>query len=133
MLRALSIFAALFGAVCVLIALAHIALGPSAIPGSVPVNATMDSEDRFYATLFLGFGIAMIWASRDLAARRHVFLALMATFLAGGVARIISAVMVGPPGDLFIFLGALELIIPPLSWWALRESLRKLGEDASRS
>jgi hypothetical protein len=66
MLRALSLFASLFGLVCTGIALAHLAIGPHSIPGSIPVNATMDSEDRFYATLFLGFGLAVVWTSRDL-------------------------------------------------------------------
>lgn len=66
------------------IALLHIALGPASIPGSVPVNATMDSEDRFYATLFLGFGIALIWTTRDLERRANLARALAAIFFAGG-------------------------------------------------
>jgi hypothetical protein len=124
-------FLILFGAVCTGIALVHIAFGPSSIPGSVPVNAVMDSEDRFYATLFLGFGIAQIWAAFDLANRRGVVLALQATFFMGGIARIISALAVGSPGPLFTFLGALELIIPPLVWLAMRKSA--LAQAASRS
>ncbi|MEZ5694618.1 MAG: DUF4345 domain-containing protein [Altererythrobacter sp.] len=106
----------LFGLVCCCIALSHIAIGPSVIPGSIPVNATMDSEDRFYATLFLGFGAAMIWCSRDLAARRGAFGALLLIFFLGGIARLVSWAAVGPPDALFIFLGALELILPPLLW-----------------
>ncbi len=114
-------FVALFGAVCVMIALAHVAFGPAAIPGSVPVNATMDSEDRFYATLFLGFGAAMIWCSRDPSARMKLFGALLAVFFLGGVARLISAIAVGLPAPLFVFLGAVELVLPPLLWlWAKR-------------
>jgi hypothetical protein len=77
MRRALEILILIFGVVCILIACLHIAIGPSSIPGSVPVNATMDSEDRFYAALFLGFGAALIWCSRDLAAREGVFGALL--------------------------------------------------------
>ena len=114
---ALKALTALFGAVCAAIGLVHIALGPSAIPGSVPVNATMDSEDRFYATLFVSFGLAMVWCSRDLAVRRGVFYALLATFFAGGLARIVSVAAVGPPSSLFVFLGSLELILPPVLWW----------------
>mgnify|MGYP000238373438 CR=1 FL=1 len=72
----------------------------------------MDSEDRFYATLFLGFGAALIWASNDLIARRNVFRFLLLIFFLGGIARIISAVMVGLPNGLFQFLGAVELILP---------------------
>jgi Domain of unknown function (DUF4345) len=118
--RLLRWFLSLFGMVCVGIALAHIVFGPSSIPGSVPVNAVMDSEDRFYATLFLGFGAAHLWAARDLAARSGVVLALQAVFFLGGVARIISWLAVGPPSGLFGFLGALELLIPPLVWRSLR-------------
>lgn len=117
-------FVALFGAVCCAIALAHIALGPAAIPGSVPVNATMDSEDRFYATLFLGFGAALIWTSCDLARRAGVLDALLLVFFAGGVARIVSWLAVGPPSPLFVFLGSLELLLPPLLWAWRRAAFR---------
>jgi hypothetical protein len=121
MRAALRWFVALFGLVCIGIALMHFFVGPSSIPGSVPVNATMDSEDRFYATLFLGFGAAHLWSARDLAVRSNVLLALQAVFFLGGIARLISWAQVGPPIDLFVFLGALELLIPPLLWlWVRR-------------
>jgi len=29
----------------------------------------MDSEDRFHVTLFLGFGLAVVWTSGDLRSR----------------------------------------------------------------
>lgn len=120
--RLLRWFLTAFGLVCVGIALTHIVFGPSSIPGSIPVNATMDSEDRFYAALFLGFGIAHIWAARDLARRAGTVLALQAVFFVGGLARIVSLLAVGPPVPLFLFLGALELVIPPLVWWSLRRT-----------
>lgn len=116
MVATLRWFVAVFGLVCIGIALAHIVFGPTAIPGSIPVNPTMDSEDRFYATLFLGFGAALIWAAQDLAARRGVFLALLGVFFLGGIARIVSWLAVGPPVPLFVFLGALELMMPPAMW-----------------
>ncbi|MEI6640992.1 MAG: DUF4345 domain-containing protein [Novosphingobium sp.] len=111
-------FVVLFGAVCMAIALVHIGYGPASIPGSVPVNATMDSEDRFYATLFLGFGAASIWCAQDLGTRAAMFRALMLVFFIGGIARLISAVQVGLPSPLFVFLGGLELAIPPILLWA---------------
>jgi hypothetical protein len=107
------------GLAAIAIALLHIALGPAAIPGSVPVNATMDSEDRFYATLFLGFGAALIWCARDLARRSGPAYALLAVFFAGGIARIISVPAVGWPDTLFIFLGGLELALPPIVGWMI--------------
>lgn len=112
----LKYFAAFFGAVCALIALGHIVVGPRIIPGGVPVNATMDSEDRFYATLFLGYGAAMIWSALNLAERRGVFLALIGVFFLSGLARLVSFAQVGPPHPLFIFLGGVELVLPFILW-----------------
>ena len=83
-------------------------------------NATMDSEDRFYATLFLGFGLAIIWCAREIEAREKPLGALLAVFFAGGIARMISLIAVGSPGPMFLFMGSLELILPPLLWAWLR-------------
>ena len=126
--KSLIAFIAVFGLVCCAIAMTHIILGPSSIPGSIPVNATMDSEDRFYATLFLGFGAALLWCARNLTARANIFRALMAVFFIGGVARIASAIAVGPPGSLFMFLGALELILPPLLLVWLRSTAQPVSK-----
>lgn len=115
--RLLAAFVAVFGAVCCTIALAHVVLGPAAIPGSVPVNATMDSEDRFYAMLFLGFGAAMIWCSRDLQKRSGTFRYLLLVFFLGGIARLVSVAAVGLPAPLFVMLGGTELLLPPLLWF----------------
>ena len=111
----------IFGVVCMIIALTHIAIGPSSIPGSVPVNATMDSEDRFYSTLFLGFGAALVWCARQLDERRGVFFALLAVFFLGGIARIISALQVGLPNLLFQTLGIVELVLPILLFFWHRQ------------
>ena len=125
MSRLLSVLIMVFGFVCCLIALGHIVFGPAIIPGSIPVNATMDSEDRFYATLFLGFGAALMWCSRDLRARDALFGGLLVTFFLSGVSRVVSAIAVGWPNHLFIFLGALELGLPPLFWYWHRFTRRQ--------
>ena len=123
--RLLRWFLTLFGLVCVGIALAHIVFGPASIPGSIPVNPTMDSEDRFYASLFLGFGLAHIWAAQRLERRAQTVLALQAIFFVGGLARMVSVLAVGPPIPLFVILGALELLVPPLIWGWLRRAFPK--------
>ena len=112
MKKSLQIFLWLFGATAIFIALLHVVLGPSVIPGSVPVNATMDSEDRFYATLFAAYGVALFWCARDLESRSREVYFLAATFFIGGLARLVSIAAVGLPNDFFIAMTTLELLIP---------------------
>src|SRR5262245_42584669 len=78
MKQSFQVFLGLFGITAIVIASLHIILGPSAIPGSIPVNATMDSEDRFYATLFAAYGVALLWCIKDIERKSTVvyFLAL---------------------------------------------------------
>ena len=110
--RALQAFFVLFGAIDIAIAMLHITLGSSAIPGSMPVNATMDSEDRFYATMFAAYGVALIWCVKDIERKSAIVYFLLATFFAGGLARLLSIASVGPPNGFFVTMTVLELFIP---------------------
>ena len=112
MKRTLQVFLGLFGATAIFIASLHVVLGPSAIPGSVSVNATMDSEDRFYATLFAAYGAVLIWCIRDVERKSRVVYFLALTFFVGGLARLVSMAAVGLPNTFFIAMTALELVIP---------------------
>ena len=105
-------FLGLFGATTILIASLHMVLGPSAIPGAVPVNATMDSEDRFYATLFAAYGVALLWCIRDIERKCMVVYFLAIVFFVGGLARLVSMAAVGLPNNFFIAMTTLELLIP---------------------
>ena len=121
MRKSLQIFLAVFGITAIFIALLHIMVGPSAIPGSIPVNATMDSEDRFYATLLLAYGLAVLECVRDVDRRAHRIKLLALVFLGGFVARVISAAVVGLPHPFFIVMAALELVLPlVITWLATR-------------
>ena len=129
MRKGLQVVLALFGAAAIIISLLHIALGPAAIPGSVPVNATMDSEDRFYATLFLAYGASLLWCVRDVERKASVVYCLMLTFFMGGLARLVSVLAVGPPNTFFIVMTGLELMLPiVLGYMQLRVSERGRGD-----
>jgi hypothetical protein len=105
---------ALFGVIVVGISLAHMAIGPRAIVGSVAVNPTMAGEDRFFAGLFLCSGVALLWCARDVQRKRVYLNLLAAVFFAGGIGRLLAVVIDGAPHPFYLAMLAIELVAPPL-------------------
>jgi hypothetical protein len=100
-------------------------------PGSGPWAATMDSELRFYAAIWAGFGGLLLMAMADPSRRRAWTPALAGVFFLGGVGRLLSAMSVGPPHPLFRLLMWIELLTPPgliTLWW-----LERREHDQARS
>ena len=114
----------LFGTVCVLIGLVHLLFGSPSIIGGGQVNATIDSDMRFYAVLFTGFGFGFIWAAQDLDHRAPAVNALGILFFVGGLARLLAWLQTSPPNWFYIIMIPVELIIPVVNWLMLRSSIR---------
>lgn len=99
------------------ISLGHIVLGTDAIPGSIPVNATLDNQDRFFAALFLSYGVAVLWCLRDLRSRLPEIRALVAILFLGGLARLVSIAIVGLPHPFYVAMTIVELVLPLAVVW----------------
>jgi hypothetical protein len=79
---------------------------------SVIFDTPMDSEDRFYATLFATYGAALLWCIKAIERKSMVAYFLALTFFVGGLARLVSMAAVGLPNAFFIAMTVLELLIP---------------------
>lgn len=114
MRQAFQAFLALFGVIVIAISLAHMAIGARAIIDSVAVNPTMAGEDRFFAGLFLCYGIALLWCARDVQRKRVYVNLLAAAFFVGGIGRLLAVVLDGAPHPFYVAMLVLELALPPV-------------------
>jgi hypothetical protein len=114
----------IFGAACVLIGLAHLLIGAPSIIGGGPVNATIDSDLRFYAVLFIGFGAGFVWAAADLPNRAATVHVLGGLFLVGGLARLLAVWQTGVPHVFYVAMIPVELVVPVINWALLRRAHR---------
>jgi hypothetical protein len=85
------------------------------VPVSAPVQlggVDVDSEMRFYAALWVAYGLVMIRVSQLLPRRILLAQAMLGVFFVGGLGRVISSMTVGPPHPLFQVLMWIELAVP---------------------
>ena len=89
-------------------------VGPTAIPGSTPVNSTVDNELRFYAVFWSFYGAAALWCLKDMRSKGQAVRLLALILFVCGLARTMSAFAVGLPHPLFVGATVLEYFLPPL-------------------
>ncbi|MVU76513.1 DUF4345 domain-containing protein [Nocardia sp. ET3-3] len=105
-------FLVVFGIADILIALAHILIGPGTIIGANTPNATLDGDVRFSMVLFLAYGVLCVWAASDLDRHAGLIHLLMLVFFAGGLVRLLTVAYVGWPHPFYIAMIVVELAVP---------------------
>lgn len=121
-----------FGAVVVGIALAHLLFGQATYIGGGHVNATMESDLRFYNVLFVAYGLAFVWAAADVVGRARVVDLLGLLFFLGGVARLLAWAVAGAPNWFYVVMIPVELIIPAAHFVVVRRIERAAGPTAAQ-
>ncbi|ONM47820.1 DUF4345 domain-containing protein [Nocardia donostiensis] len=122
MTRALTVLAWTMGVACALIGVAHMAVGPEITPGTAPIIATDDSQNRFFGAIFAGYGLAWIWAIRRTPVATDAIRWLAGIFFLGGLARLISLAVYGWPHWFIVALGVIELVLPPVFFWLTKSA-----------
>lgn len=117
MIKLLRILAWAMGIACTLIGIMHFVLGIGSVPGELHASATVDSRERFYGAIFMGYGVAWLWTARQATMSRDLILALSGIFFLGGVGRLLSIATEGYPHWFQSVLTIIELALSPLLIW----------------
>lgn len=80
----------------------------------LPADATLDSNLRFLAGVWLGLGLASWWLVPRITEQTALFRALWLMIFLGGIGRLLSMVQLGWPLAPFIAFTALEIVGAPL-------------------
>ena len=92
----------------------------------VPAAArALDSNLRFFSGVWLGLGLCLLWLVPRLDTRTALFRAFWLMIFIGGIGRVLSLLLVGPPAMPFAAVvwgaTALEIVGAPLFvWWHAR-------------
>ncbi len=87
----------------------------------------VDNEFRFYAVLWIAYGVLLLRTAARLPAALNWVLPLTGVFLAGGVGRVLSIRIHGPPDPLFVVLMYVEFGLCAVfiaAWWVARPGRR---------
>ena len=119
--RLLNVVLAVLGAVPVATGLLAIVGGPTVAPGGGPTTPSIDSEYRFVNVFWLAGGLVLWWTLRRASERALVTRVVLVIAATGGIARLISVLVVGWPHPVFVGTIGLELVVVPLViWWHSR-------------
>ena len=114
--RALQIVTAFLGLVPVATGL----IGMSGISDPIyaslglPANALLDSNLRFFAGVWLGLGLAILWLVPKIEQHTLLFRVIWGMIFIGGIGRIVSMLFVGLPPAPFIGFTILEIVGAPI-------------------
>ena len=87
-------------------------------PDELPILPMLDSNLRFLGGLGVGLGVALLWITPAIEKHGTIFRALWLCALAGGIGRIISAIIVGlPPAPVLVFTAIEVPGVPVLIYW----------------
>ncbi len=80
---------------------------------NLPADATLDSNMRFLAGVWLGLGLAVLWLVPRIAEQTVLFRLLWLMIFLGGIGRLVSMAIIGLPPAPFVAFTVLEVVGAP--------------------
>lgn len=99
---------------------AHFLFGRVTYIGGGEVNATMDSDLRFFNVLFAAYGAAFVWAAKDPVGRAREINLLGALFFLGAIGRVLAWIASGAPTPFYVAMLVVEFVVPVVNYGILR-------------
>lgn len=122
----------MFAVVIALVAVLHVVMGTNSEillgarwPQGAALDATIDSQDRFYGAAFLVYACLLWFCGSDLKRYAPVLKTIFGVFFFAGLARFVSFAQLGTPSPMIIFLWTLEIVSPPVLWFWMTRLMRQ--------
>jgi uncharacterized protein YjeT (DUF2065 family) len=88
---------------------------------NLPMSPALDGNLRFFGGVWFGLGIAVLWLVPTIEKQSTLFRFIWGAIFLGGIGRMLSIVLVGPPPIPFIGFTVLEVVGAPLFvYWQYR-------------
>jgi hypothetical protein len=81
-----------------------------------PIDPSLDSQNRFYGAIFVGYGAACWWAAGDVDRHVQLIRLLLAAMALGAIGRGLAWLVHGAPSPAVMALLVSECLIPPIMW-----------------
>ena len=94
--------------------LASVVFGTEIIREGGGSNANVESELRYYAVFYVGFGLYLWSIAPEIASRGRELRWAAAVLFCGGLARVVGVLIDGWPEADYVMLMAVELVLPPV-------------------
>jgi hypothetical protein len=110
--RLLQALFAVLGATAIVTGTFSVLTGSGAQVEGAEAVPSVESELRFYAAFWIGYGAAALWVAPRVERETLAVRALAAILFIGGIGRAIAWIDAGQPHALYIVLLCLELLLP---------------------
>ena len=87
----------------------------------VPADPLLDSNLRFFAGVWFGLGVAILWLVPRIESQTVLFRVVWGAIFVGGIGRLLSMILIGMPPLPFVAFTLLEIVGAPLFiYWHYR-------------